>query len=458
MVTRTGIGLAILAGLVALGQVQVSDAHRLAPTPEPIGRSAGEAEDQSETKRVWGPKFDPDLFEQVHAFTVPDPLAETGDAAGSEDRYVEVSRGDTLIGILTQNGVDRREAHAAVTELSSVFDVRRLQIGQGLTLTFETGAGDDRFVGLALQPDPERDVRVMFDDSEGDGQFVAAEEKRALSGRDRYAAATIDSSLYEAATQAGMPVDVLMDMIRVFSFDVDFQRDIQVGDKFEVLFEQMQDEFGVPVRNGDIQYAAMTLSGKTVAYYRFTPGSGFTDYFDATGQSVRKTLMRTPVNGARLSSGFGKRKHPILGYTKMHKGVDFAAPRGTPIMAAGDGVIERAGRNGGYGNYVRLRHNSEIKTAYAHLHKFARGIKVGTRVRQGDIIAYVGSTGRSTGPHLHYEVLKNGRQVNPLSVKLPAGEKLKGKDLKKLQAAVNKLDIRVADARTGTAIATAVDE
>ena len=210
----------------------------------------------------------------------------------------------------------------------------------------------------------------------------------------------------------------------------------------------------MPVRTGDVIYASMTLSGKTKAYYRYTPKSGITDYFDEQGRSVRKTLMRTPVDGARLSSGFGARRHPVLGYTKMHKGVDFAAPRGTPIMAAGDGVVERANRYGGYGNYLRIRHNSELKTAYAHIHRFAKGVSAGSRVKQGQIVAYVGSTGRSTGPHLHYEVLQNMKQVNPLSIKVAAGEILKGSELKRLAAARSTIDQRVAEARSGTTVAS----
>jgi murein DD-endopeptidase MepM/ murein hydrolase activator NlpD len=197
------------------------------------------------------------------------------------------------------------------------------------------------------------------------------------------------------------------------------------------------------------------LSGKKLEYARFKPKGGFADYYNREGKSVKKTLMRTPINGARLSSRFGKRRHPILGYTKIHRGVDFAAPKGVPIMAAGDGVIEMLGRNGGYGKYIRIRHNSTYKTAYAHMSGYKRGLRKGSRVRQGSIIGYVGSTGRSTGPHLHYEVIKNGRQTNPMSVRLPAGDKLKGKALKTFLAAWPGIDSRVARAKGGDAVAGA---
>lgn len=470
--TRLGLGLGVIAGLCAVGFVQVSDASRPAPALRTV-----DAESIMRLASVPDTSRHATALKWAHAFPDAEPEDKLAVArAVPVEKIVKVSRGDTLMGILTENGVERGDAYAAIRTLGEVFDVRRLQIGQALTLTFNPETVDpaeadhdasraDRdfgqFVGLALRPDAERDVSVTFDASLEDGRFVAAEEKRELFSRDDHASAKIESSLYEAAVDAGMPVGVLMDMIRIFSFDVDFQRDIQTGDAFEVMYESKEDAFGVPVQTGDVLYASMTLSGKTKTYYRFTPKSGFTDYFDEKGHSVRKTLMRTPVDGARLSSGYGKRRHPVLGYNKMHKGVDFAAPRGTPIMAAGDGVVERANRFGAYGNYLRIRHNSELKTAYAHIHRFAKGIRAGTRVKQGQIIAYVGSTGRSTGPHLHYEVLHNDRQVNPLSVKLPAGESLKGKDLKHLAAAREKLDQRLAIARNGggtSTIASAKDQ
>jgi len=182
------------------------------------------------------------------------------------------------------------------------------------------------------------------------------------------------------------------------------------------------------------------LRDHRIEVYRFTPSDGRTDYFKPNGESIRRALLRTPIDGARISSGFGMRKHPILGYSRMHKGIDFAAPTGTPIFAAGDGVITQIGRNGGYGNYIRIRHNSRYSTAYAHISRFAKGIRKGSRVRQGQVIAYVGSTGRSTGPHLHYEVLVEGKQTNPRSIKLPTGQILEGEDLKAFQAAKTEID------------------
>lgn len=217
------------------------------------------------------------------------------------------------------------------------------------------------------------------------------------------------------------------------------------------MYEQFRGENGDVVHQGNIHYAKLTLRDKGVPLYRYTTTKGNLDYFNAKGESVRKTLMRTPIDGARLSSRFGKRKHPILGYTRMHSGVDFAAPRGTPIYAAGNGTVVQSGRNGGYGNYVRIRHNGTYQTAYAHLSKFARGARRGARVRQGQVIGYVGTTGRSTGPHLHYEVLRNGRQINPRSVRIPSGEKLKGAELKKFLAMRDARDVEFAQLREAAA-------
>jgi len=227
---------------------------------------------------------------------------------------------------------------------------------------------------------------------------------------------------------------MIVELIRLYSFDVDFQRDIQPGDRFEVLFEAYYDERGELAKYGDILYAKLRVRNTDLPLYRFATKDGGADYFNKSGHSVRKALMKTPIDGARLTSGFGRRTHPILGYAKMHQGIDFGAPKGTPVMAAGSGVVEAAGRNGAYGKYLRIRHNSHYKTAYAHLSAFSRGIKRGARVRQGQIVAYVGSTGRSTGSHLHYEILVDGKRINPLRLSLPTGRKLKGVELVRFQA------------------------
>ncbi|WP_169565983.1 peptidoglycan DD-metalloendopeptidase family protein [Sneathiella limimaris] len=379
--------------------------------------------------------------------------------AGPTIKTVSVEKGDTLMKVLTRAGANRQESHEAITVLSSVFDPRRLKIGQDVTLSFtEEASGDDanaepefKLLSISLNEDVDREVAVVRNPDEG---FKAQETVISLEKKMARAGGTIDNSLFLSASQAGLPTSVIIDLIRIFSYDVDFQREIQPGDSFEVFFERFVDEDGRPLKEGEIQWASMTLSGTQISLYRYkTSDDGVTDYYTEKGHSVRKTLMRTPIDGARLTSSFGKRKHPILGYTKMHKGADFGAPRGTPIMAAGNGVVEVAGRNGGYGNYVRIRHTTEYKTAYAHMKGFAKKIRKGARVKQGQIIGYVGSTGRSTGPHLHYEVHKNGRQINPMSVKLPAGRKLKGKMLTAFENYTKDVDQEVASIPLSTQVA-----
>ncbi|MCH7936425.1 MAG: M23 family metallopeptidase [Proteobacteria bacterium] len=256
---------------------------------------------------------------------------------------------------------------------------------------------------------------------------------------------------------------MLAELIRAYSWDVDFQRDIRAGDRFEVMYERFFDgpgddkrgDKGWLVYSGPILYAALTLSGKRYPIYLHATKDGDSDYFDDRGQSARKALMRTPIDGARLSSGFGRRRHPILGYTKLHRGVDFAAPRGTPIYAAGNGVVVRSGRNGAYGNYVRIRHNGRYSTAYAHMRAINKSARRGKRVKQGQIIGTVGSTGRSTGPHLHYEILAGGVRTNPMKVKMPSGRRLKGEALENFQVARAVIDEKFAALETETKVAEA---
>ena len=390
---------------------------------------------ESETVASAAPAVSPPPAENSYA---PVQLAsltveEIEEAPVAGPLLVRVGKGDTLFQLLTDAGVGRDDANATVAALKGVYDPRRLWPGQEISLNFETGAdGDLRFLGMSLDRSYDREVVVARAE---EGGFSAEEIRKQLTHEPILAKASITSSLFTAGENAGLPPTILIDLIRAYSFDVDFQREIQKGDSFEVLYERVLDDQGEIVNQGKIIYANLVLSGEEIQIFRFTPSSGFSDFFHANGQSVRKALLRTPIDGARISSGFGKRKHPILGYTKMHRGTDFAAPSGTPIYAAGDGVIEKAGWNGGYGRYIRLRHNDTYKTAYAHLSKIASGIAPGKRIRQGQVIGYVGSSGRSTGPHLHYEVMLNGNQVNPLSVKLPAGEKLKGSDLANFEIA-----------------------
>src|SRR5262249_49516005 len=253
--------------------------------------------------------------------------------------------------------------------------------------------------------------------------------------------APVDTSLYSSALARGATDREIASLAGAFGYDVDFQRDVLPGDHFELVFERFYDDEGHTVRTGDLLFIALDTRHGPKRFYAFAaPGDNQTDWYDADGHSARRFLMKTPVNGARLASGFGMRIHPVLGYSLMHRGTDFAAPIGTPIMAAGDGVVERAGPFSTYGNYVKLRHGSEYETAYAHMSRCAPGIKAGAHVSQGQIIGYVGMSGRATGPHLHYEVLKDGDQINPMGLRVANGRNLAGRDLALFQSERARID------------------
>ena len=254
----------------------------------------------------------------------------------------------------------------------------------------------------------------------------------------------IDSSLYNAAVEAGVEPNIIIEFARIFGFEVDFQRDIRKGDHFEIFYEKFEDDNNKVRDTGKIIYASMSVNGEEINLYNFEFKND-EEYYDIKGKSITKSLMKTPINGARLSSSFGMRKHPILGYNRMHKGTDFAAPSGTPIMASGTGTITRARWCGGGGNCVKIKHNSTYETVYAHMKAFAKGIREGKKVKQGQIIGYVGSTGLSTGPHLHYEVIVNGKKVNSQKLKLPSGKILKGEARKEFELERIKIDLRLAE-------------
>ncbi|MDE0388873.1 MAG: peptidoglycan DD-metalloendopeptidase family protein [Rhodospirillales bacterium] len=364
-----------------------------------------------------------------------------------------IGRGDTLSKALTRAGGTREEAEAAIVAFRKVHNPRKLRVGQTLSLAFDPENGSNgipRLATLALDVAADRDVVVTRGE---DGAFLPSVVDRPLDRVLQRSAGTIDSSLYVSARAAGMPNQVLMEMVHIFSFDVDFQREIQRGNRFEVLYEAVFNRDGEFVENGPILYAKLEVGEREVELFRYEPDEGPADYLDAKGASVRKALMRTPINGARLSSGYGMRKHPILGYNKKHLGVDFAAPIGTPIYAGGDGTITMIGWHGNYGKYIRVRHNSTYSTGYAHLSGYAKGMKKGKRVRQGQVIAYVGSTGMSTGPHLHYEVMRGNKRINPMTLKLPSGRKLKGRELAAFQAQVQKITILIAEVPAVTRVA-----
>ena len=367
------------------------------------------------------------------------PAQPEFDWVATIDRTIAVQRGDTLMEAVVAAGATANDAYEAVQALSKVFDPRSLRAGTSIRATFAQGSGtwNDRLLAVNIGVDVDRDVAAL---RAQDGEFSPREILKPLDLRMTRVRGVIDDSLYVSAERVGLPPNVLVELIRVYSWDVDFQRDIHTGDEFEVYFELLHNQSGDAVKEGNILYTAMTLSGTVRAFYRHETADGIIDYYDPDGHSARKALLRTPVDGARLSSRYGMRRHPVLGYSRMHRGVDFAAPQGTPIKAAGDGVVEVAGTLAGYGNYVRIRHNGVYQTAYAHLRGYATGIRTGARVRQGQTIGYVGSTGLATGPHLHFEVLENGTAVNPESAQLPIGKRLSGGELAEFNRARGVID------------------
>ena len=352
---------------------------------------------------------------------------------------VTVRRGQTFASVLADAGADRVDAARAINALDPLYSARLLRAGQDLTLYFETPApyevqqafdtepsvSTTRLAGLSFRPDQERTLTVSRD---GEGQFHAREATASLRREVVRVTGEVSSSLYLSAIELGATDRVVFELANILGFAVDF-RTVQPGDPFDVVFERFVNSRGETVRTGEILYVVFDGRGDPLEYFRYEMEDGEIGYYTGEGESAQRLLMRMPINGARISSSFGMRFHPVLNRNRPHNGTDFAAPRGTPVMAAGAGIVERANRFGSFGNYVRIRHANGYQTAYAHLQGFASGVRSGTRVQQGQIIAYVGTTGRSTGPHLHYEVHLNGNPTNPMSLDLPTGRRLEADEL-----------------------------
>lgn len=334
------------------------------------------------------------------------------------------SYGDTLFVLLLNHGLTRAEAQAAVDAFSGNYDPRKIRTGTEFSVFF---AGEEnKLASFVVEVEPVKQIWVFRGEAEG---FYSEVKQKELIKKQTLVEGRIDSTLYGAALQAGLPPGILSDLIYLYSFDIDFQREIQTGDSFSILFDEYTDEEGRRVRLGDIAYASLTVSGGEKEIYRYTPKKGDADYFDPSGKSARKTLLKTPINGAYISSGYGMRVSPILGYSRFHPALDFAAPEGTPVFTAGDGVVTALGRDDVYGRYIKIAHANSYATLYAHLSRYVSGIRKGSKVSQGSTIGYVGSTGMSTGPHLHYEVHYQGKQINPAILNFPPGKTLKGEEL-----------------------------
>jgi len=350
-------------------------------------------------------------------------LRQTGKLTSDEATY-QLKSGEGLATLLRRAGFDRADAAAAIEAVIGRASLRSLPVGLEVRATRD---------GFAFTARNGRDIFAIRDPEEGWLAFTAI---RPIERYLAYAQGVIEDSIYRAASASDIPDPALAEYIRVMGFSVDFQREIRGGDAFELLYEQQVDQITGEVVGTELHYAGLILSGKQLGYYRYDHDGSRVGWYDRTGNSAARTLIRTPISGARLSSSYGMRRHPVSGYNSMHRGVDVAAPTGTPIIAAGSGVVTEAGWYSSYGRYIRIRHNSTYDTAYAHMSRIARGVRAGARVEQGQVIGYVGSTGRSTGPHLHYEILVNNRKVNPLTVSLPTGERIPPELLGKFNAKV----------------------
>ena len=382
------------------------------------------------------PSIEPSNITTIAKTPPPEPV----------DESIILALGETLSARLITLGITTETAHAMTRAIEPVYPSKLMRAGQQFTVTIDQQQdfyGNDVIypVQVTFSPGPSENIVVEADE---DGRFIARVDGASEGTRSRYAAVPhrrargkIASTLYATARDEGVPDNVISEVIRAFSFDLDFQRQVKSGDPFEVFY-------GEPLSGSSktrkvMHYATLKVRGKPKTYFRFTTKDGRTRYYDGKGRSASKSLMRTPISGARISSGFGMRRHPILGYTKMHTGVDFAVPRGTPIRAAGSGKVEFAKWRGAYGRTVKLKHAKGYSTLYAHMHRIASGLRPGARVRQGQVIGYVGSTGRSTGPHLHYEVRLNNKRINPKRIRLTGNTNLTGKELKAFKVQTAKI-------------------
>ncbi len=377
----------------------------------------------------------------------PSPLSgETPSSveSSSVETLVRLAKGDTVARVLQKLGVASGDIGNTIAALAEHVRLKSLPVGQALTV--KMGPVDETdappvLLALTIRPEPRREITLERD---GEGGYSVEEEIFAVTAKRQRASGEVEGSVIASAEAAGVPHGPLAEMLRAFSWDVNFQHDIKVGDRFDVLIERSWTSDGQAVDDGRVLWAELTTGGgdKRFSIYRFQPQGGEDFFYNSEGESVVKALLRTPLNMSRISSRFGHRRHPVLKFTRLHAGVDFAAPTGTPILAAGAGRVVEAGRNGGYGRWVKISHDGGLATGYAHMSRIAPGVRRSARVRQGQVIGFVGSTGLSTGPHLHFELHRHGRPVDPLSMARTAMRtRLGGKDLERFKAHVVEMDL-----------------
>jgi len=355
----------------------------------------------------------------------------------------EIKTGDTVQKILKSLNINNNEIQAIINQYKKYSTSHQLLVGNIIEIIIEKKISDkeDSIIKFSMPLTKSSLIEIAKNE---DGNIESKKIITKLYKKISLAENLIKNNLYSSALEVKLSPETIIEFARIFGFEIDFQRDIRKNDYFKILFEKYLDENGEYIKSGSIIYAHMMVNNRDITLYKFGDDKEY-GYFDIDGKSVEKALMKTPINGARLSSPFGKRKHPILGYTKLHTGTDFAAPSGTPIMASGTGTVTRAKWCGGGGNCIKIKHNSTYETIYAHMKSFAKSIKVGKKVRQGQIIGYVGSTGMSTGPHLHYEVIINGKKANSQKLRLPSGKILKNQERQKFEIHRIKTDVMIAE-------------
>ncbi len=437
---RVGIGLGGLIFVAALGLavfLPVTSERAALPAREAPTRLAGDLDLYPESGTP---------MPELAALPLSDHAAmesPPSEAAPSIETSVRLEKGDTVARVLRRLGIAAEDVADTVAALAAHVRMERLPIGQALTVTLrpadEAGAGPV-LLALSIRPEPRREFTLERD---ADGDYSVEEEVFAVASKLQRASGAVDGSVIASAEAAGVPRGPLAEMLRAFSWDVNFQHDIKVGDRFDILIERSWTSDGQAVDAGRVLWAELTTGGgaESFSVYRFKPRDGEEFFYNGEGESVVKALLRTPLNMSRISSRFGLRRHPVLRFTRLHAGVDFAAPPGTPILAAGDGRVVEAGPNGGYGRWVKISHDGGLATGYAHMSRIAPGVRRSVRVRQGQVIGFVGSTGLSTGPHLHFELHRAGRPVDPLSMARTAlRARLGGKELERFKVQVAETD------------------
>ena len=355
----------------------------------------------------------------------------------------EIKKGDTIQKILKKYNVKNFDIETVISQFRKYSNPNQLLVGNKIDIIIEKKPSEDKNSLVKFSIPVTKSITIAIARNE-ENKIVSKKIITKLYKKKTLSENVIKKNLYSSAIESNINPDTIIEFARIFGFEIDFQRDIRKNDYFKILYEKYFDENGEFIKSGSILYAHMSVNGREISLYKFGDDKDY-GYFDTNAKSVEKALMKTPINGARLSSSFGVRKHPILGYNKMHQGTDFAAPMGTPIMASGSGVVTRAKWCGGGGNCVKIKHNSTYETIYAHMQAFAKGIKKGRKVKQGQIIGYVGSTGMSTGPHLHYEVIINGKKVNSQTLNLPSGKVLKNNERQLFEIHRIKTDVQIAE-------------